>query len=78
MVNFLGYLQTDLSNSAYWPAIVGLTFRVPTFDPGLFFVSEQGRRAVGATTTHIGDMFGRGELDVVSETRPSLVYRLGR
>ena len=47
----------------------GLRRQVPAFDPCLFFVFKEIGRAVGAFTTQIDDILGRGEPDALPRVR---------
>ena len=48
-----------------------------TLDLCLFFVFRTAGSSVGAPTTHIDDIFGRGESDVLAEMRSFLVRHFG-
>ena len=47
----------------------GLRWKVPTFDPCLFFIFRGTGGAVSEFTTHIGDIPGCGEPEVLPKVR---------
>ena len=56
---------------------VGLRRQASTFDPCVFFVFRDQWQAVGALATHIDDISGRGEPDVLTKIRHFLEKRFG-
>ena len=62
-------LKRYLLNSELSLRRVGLRRQASTFDPCLFFVLRDDGQAVGALTTHIDDILGCGEPDVLAKIR---------
>ena len=57
---------------------VALRCQAPTFDPCLSFVFRNERQAVGASATHIDDILGCGEPDVLTKMRNFSGQRFGK
>ena len=58
-------LRKYATNSAESLASVGLRFEVSSFGPRMFPIHRKPGKAVRAIATHIGDIFGCGEPELV-------------
>ena len=76
-VAFHRYLKRYLLNSELSMGRVGLRCQASTFDPCLFFVFRGEGHAVGVFTTHIDDISGCGEPDVLAKMRNFAERRFG-
>ena len=70
-------LKKHLLESASSLESVGLRCEGSTFDPCLFFVYRGNGSAVGVFTTHIDDILGCGEDEVMTKLREFLEIRFG-
>ena len=69
--------KRHLLNSELSVKHVGLRCQAPTFDPCLFCVFRDQGQAVGAFTTHIDDVLGCGEPDVLPKLCQFSEQRIG-
>ena len=53
------------------------TVEVSSFDPRLYFAYRELGSAAGAFATHIDDILGRGECDLLAKVRGSMGKRFG-
>ena len=51
------------------PSSVGLRFEVSSFDPRMYLIFGKSGKAFGVITTHIDDILGRGEPDLLRRAR---------
>ena len=70
-------LKKYVLNSEASMKIVGLRYRVSTFDPCLFSIFREAGCAVGVFATHIDDILGRGGPDVLAKIRAHSEKRFG-
>ena len=54
---------------------VGSRFRVSSYNPCIFYVSDGTRHSVGAAATHIGDILGCGKCGIMGKVRTYLARR---
>ena len=77
LVAFHRSLKRRILNSGASMKRMDLRLQVSTLDPRLFFIFRGAGSEVGASTTHIGDILGRGEPDGLPESRDYLEQRFG-
>ena len=75
--HFVHILQKYLLKQAHSLKGVGLQYKIPSFDPRLFFVLGQTDTTVGVFTTHTDGISGCGSRGILDRARKFLELRSG-